>query len=411
MNTATTVLRASLAAVRRPLEDTPAALPLADPRGAAVILGSHSAPGDLAEPVLPVVPSARSLFGPRGACAFDDGATFVCDTGHHRLLGWSRRPDADGAPADLLIGQPAFDREGRNARGPAHGATLDVPTGVAACGNALVVADAWNHRVLIWLERPTRSHQPADVVLGQPHLEAVRSNRGADAPAADTLFWPFAVAWDGERLWVADTGNRRVLMWPRLPRRKGEPAALVLGQRDFEHRDENAGAAPGAMSMRWPHGIAFPRGGLAVADAGNNRVMLWRRRPLVHGAPCDRLIGQVDAQHVEHNRADYLPGAASLNMPYGIALHGERLLVADTANSRLVGWSLDVAFGSDGAPAEALAAQPDFGSKGDNRWRAAARDSVCWPYALSVAWGDTLLVADSGNNRVLVWPLAARPRP
>ncbi len=40
--------------------------------------------------------------------------------------------------------------------------------------------------------------------------------------------------------------------------------------------------------------------------------------------------------------------------------------------------------------------------KGAKRWLAATRDSLCWPYALAIA-GDTAVVMDSGNNRVLWW--------
>lgn len=55
---------------------------------------------------------------------------------------------------------------------------------------------------------------------------------------------------------VADTDNRRVLIWFARPERNGQPADLVLGQIDFDRRDENAGGEPSRMSMRWPHAIA-----------------------------------------------------------------------------------------------------------------------------------------------------------
>ena len=85
----------------------------------------------------------------------------------------------------------------------------------------LAVADAWNHRVLIWHGLPERSNQPADVVLGQADFDGALANRGADAPRADTLFWCYGVAIAGGRLFVADTGNRRVLVWDRIPTTNG----------------------------------------------------------------------------------------------------------------------------------------------------------------------------------------------
>ena len=393
-------------AARRAPAAAVACAPLLDHRGARVILGASDDPMGLATPV---VPSTTSMFGPRGVCAAPDGSLWVSDTGHHRVLGWRVAPTADNTPADILLGQPAFDREGRNARGSACADTMNVPTGITPCGpqcEGLAVADAWNHRVLIWHTRPTHSQVRPDVVLGQADFDGGESNRGQGKPTASTLFWPYCVSWDGARLWVADTGNRRVLMWHGLPQSNGQLADLVLGQPGFEQRDENGGGAPTASSMRWPHAISFPEDGLCVADAGNNRLMLWRHRPEAHNQACDVMVGQAGVLAVEHNQGSYYPDAACLNMPYGATLARDLLVVADTANSRLLAWRID-ALTRNGVNAHALAAQSDWNSKGDNRWLPAARDSVCWPYSVAMQGEHTLLVADSGNNRVMLWPLAA----
>ncbi len=304
-------MRVSLAGGKRKVARAP--LPLLDSRGARVVLGAQ--PG---APVAPLLPSAASLFGPRGAClAAPDGPLFVCDTGHHRLLIWSRAPRADGAPADVVIGQPDFISEGRGM--------LNVPTGVAFADSVLAVADAWNHRVLLWHGVPQTSNQPPDLVL------------------AGDLFWPYGVALHEGRLLVADTGNRRVLAWDEVPRTNRSADHVVR------------------EGMRWPHALAFPGGDLFVADAGE--------------------VGE------------------ELNMPYGATVLGALLVVADTANSRLLG------FEPAGAKARFLAGQASFDDKGENRWQAASRDSLCWPYGVS-ACGTTLVVADTGNNRVLLWDLA-----
>ena len=84
------------------------------------------------------------------------------------------------------------------------------------------------------------------------------------------------------------------------------------------------------------------------------------------------------------------------------AVDGDELIVGDTANSRLVGWSE----AGIAPPASGLTGQSDFASKGDNGWGIARRDSVCWPYGLS-ARGGLVAIADSGNNRVLLWKTAS----
>ncbi len=375
-----------------------AAAPLAHTAGARVILGAASTREYSATPI---VPGASSLFAPRGACLGNEhGPLIVSDTGHHRLLFWRRAPDHDNAPADFLIGQGSFSSEGRNAGGDVGPATLNVPTGVSTDGHVLAVADAWNHRVLLWHGLPESSNQTADVVLGQRDFRSAGANRGLEAPAADTLNWCYGVALHNGGLFVADTGNRRVLVWNIIPERSGQPADIVLGQRDFVTRDESAGGLD-SIGMRWPHAVASASGRLMVADAGSSRIMVWNEVPDRSGAPCDHVLGQASMKDTAHNRSAYDPSAASLNMPYGLAVQqGRRLIVADTANSRLLGYSLDTL--ATGQSAAWLAGQHSFVERGDNRWRPAARDSLCWPYAVT-ACGNTLVIADSGNNRVLLW--------
>lgn len=396
------IVRASLAAATMPARDAgPAAPAFLDEAGADLVLGTRPDPDGLAAPI---APRADTLFAPRAAClAAPDGPLYVSDTGHHRLLGWRRRPTVDHQPADLVVGQPDFVTEGRNARGEIDGATLNVPTGVACEDGVLAVADAWNHRVLLWYGSP--EGRPADVVLGQEGPRAGAANRGSDRPAADTLHWCYGVTLAGGRLFVADSGNRRVLVWERVPERDGAPADFVLGQSDFDVRDENAGAAASAMSMRWPHAVAWLGDDLLVADAGNSRVMAWRGMPRANGRPCDLVLGQKDFASADHNRAAYGPTAAALNMPYGVCSFAGAVVVADTANSRLVGWGSEGL--ATGAPADLLAGQRRFGDKGDNRWGPATRDSLCWPYGVA-GLGDTLVIADSGNNRVLLWKRKGR---
>jgi hypothetical protein len=65
--------------------------------------------------------------------------------------------------------------------------------------NKLIVADAWNHRVLIWNEFPTQNGQPADVVIGQPGMQNNLPNvEGVGTVAsAKNLYWPYGVWSDG----------------------------------------------------------------------------------------------------------------------------------------------------------------------------------------------------------------------
>lgn len=87
---------------------------------------------------------------------------------------------------------------------------------------------------------------------------------------------------------------------------------------------------------------------------------------------------------------------------------GDWLLVTDAANSRLIGWHIDDC--ATGVAAHALTAQLDFHAKSDNHWQMPVRDSLCWPYGIR-ACGNSIVVSDSDNSRVLLWKLAQECRP
>ena len=373
------------------------AAPFLNPLGPDIILGGQWAEQSLADPI---APKNDTLFGPRGAVLTKPGGPLVIsDTGHHRLMIWNHLPIKDNTPCDFIIGQHDCESEGRNGKQDPHAASLNVPTGIASDGTALAVADSWNNRVLIWHQMPERQNQPADVVVGQTNFTDTLANQGSSV-GRGTLNWCYGVSiWQGN-LVVADTGNRRVLIWEGLPQKNGSAAELVLGQKDFVSRDENAGLDAGAYGMRWPHGIAFVESKILVSDAGNNRIMVWKKRPETPGEPCDFVLGQQNLISLEHNQAAYLPTAHTLNMPYDVTQWGNQIIVADTANSRLLAWPNHQI--AQNAPASGLAGQPDFASKGDNRWQSPQRDSLCWPYGLS-AMEQTLIVTDTGNNRVMIW--------
>ncbi|BCL34824.1 hypothetical protein [Nostoc sp. MS1] len=384
-----------------PPEVTISQIPLS-PQGAQVILGDILNPELLA---IPLAPTPTTMFGPRGACLVSQtGPLWVSDTGHHRLLGWRKLPTTDSQAADWVIGQPDFYHEGQNAKGMPGRATVSVPTGICVCDSGLAVADAWNHRVLIWHKLPEDSNVPADLVLGQANFTDNESNRGKQLPDANTMHWPYGVFYHQGKLFVADTGNRRLLIWQQLPTENGQPADIVLGQPDMISRNENGGGSPTAASMRWCHDIAIWDDNLVVTDAGNNRVMIWQGIPTENNAPCAVVLGQKSFDFVEMNQGVYFPSAGSLSMPYGVAVDGDWLLVADTANSRLLGWrKRESILLLQGAVADAIAGQNTFQSKSENRnFGQATRDSLNWCYGVKIC-GSTAVISDSGNNRILLW--------
>lgn len=353
-------------------------------------------PGGLALP--DARPSSSRVYAPRGVW-LDEDHLVVVDSGNHRVLIWFGHPAADHATADVVLGQADFGREGPRAAGRGAANGLHLPTGVTVIDGRLFVADAWHHRILIWDRVPDASDTPPDVVLGQIDFEGVEPN-GGGAVSASTFYWPYGVGWVAGRFVVTDTGNRRVLVWDGVPE-PGRPADLVLGQDGPDRAFENRGGAPSGRSFRWPHAVAGDDRALFVADAGNHRVLGW---PGGAAADVDAgiVLGQPDfASNAEFPYARQT--ARSLRFPYAVAADARRLVVADTANNRVLVFERDQAGIPDAAAVLALG-QPDLVSNGENRWTKVAHDSLCWPYGVAL-WSDMLAVADSGNNRVMLWRL------
>ncbi len=120
-----------------------------------------------------------------------------------------------GQPFDLTLSAIGFDQTG----GPL---LFNRPSGLSSDGTRLVMADTFNNRVLVWNDLPTGNVEP-DLVLGQDHFGSNEPGTGLDR-----MNWPVATATADGRLLVADTQNDRILVWTTFPTRSGQPADLVM---------------------------------------------------------------------------------------------------------------------------------------------------------------------------------------
>ena len=78
-------------------------------------------------------------------------------------------------------------------------------------GQRLFVADGGNDRVLIYNTIPTQSGARADIILGQP--DEFSDNTGDNPDGANAFQTPLALAWDGTNLYVSDGYNRRIVVY------------------------------------------------------------------------------------------------------------------------------------------------------------------------------------------------------
>lgn len=325
---------------------------------------------------------------------------FVSDTGRNRVFIWKTIPTSEFQNPDVILGQESIEDTGRNADSLVSSKTLQYPSGIWSDGIKLIVADAWNHRVLIWHSIPTVNAQPADVVLGQASFETNYPNvKGQSAnPKANTLNWPYGVFSDGVSLWIADTGNRRVLYFNKIPTENFANADNVIGKSDFNTRDyEN-------NDPIWPYSIKISKKGyLAITDTQFYRVLVWNDKNDAFNKPADVIIGQQNFDDAGQNQFRLSPEANTLNWTYDACFYKEGILVNDTGNSRILVFKSIPK--ENNASANALIGRPDFNTSSEYKENMHGTGSaIYWPFSIATE-ENKLFIADTGNHRVIICDL------
>ncbi len=281
------------------------------------------------------------------------GKLFVADSTNNRVLRLaSVFALVTNAGAEAVFGQSNFTDTGNATTRT----TLANPSGITVDElGRLWVADQGNNRVIMWEAASLRSTgAEADRVLGQLDYT---SNGGSGGPNGMTN--PSAVAVDSDdRLWVVDTSNHRVLRFDAVSSKfNGSFAQAVLGQTNFS--DNFSGLSD--SKLNFPLSLTVDSGGRVwVADSGNNRLLRFDDAALkANGAAADGVLGQTDFLT---GFPPPLPSATSLAEPQALTVDSAGTLwVADTFSGRVVGYPNAAAL-PDGAAASIVLGQPDFGT-------------------------------------------------
>jgi uncharacterized protein (TIGR03437 family) len=276
-----------------------------------------------------VPPTATSLRGPIGLW-IANGKLYVADTQDNRILIYNKIPSTNNAAADVVVGQPDFtsfvepDLTKGNAATAAN--NMQTPVSVTTDATHMYVADLGQSRVLIFNTIPTTNGASADVVVGQPDMVsnidnnsytvtnttldadnnptgitpvlcesnaayamslgqtgsmAVDSDGTVIYPArcAATLSFPRFALSDGTRLYVADGGNDRTLVFNTIPTMNGQRADAILGEPD-EWSDLTGQNPNGSDALQTPAALAWDGSNLYISDTYNNRVVVYTPEPM-----------------------------------------------------------------------------------------------------------------------------------
>jgi len=353
-------------------------------------------------------------------------ALYVSDLANNRVLGFRNATSfTNGQRADLVLGQPNLTTTLAPILPPATAQTLTTgllsPSGIAVDtqGNVYVL-DAGNNRILRFPKpfAQTGSQTP-DLVIGQPSFSTNGVNQGGISASTLALtstgaaFLAFIAFDSSGNLWVADSGNNRVLRFNASalgsPATPGPVADIVLGQTDFVTGTYNPPTASNPLtsltSFTTPSGIAFDSAGrLFVGESiatRRGRILVWSP-PFYVGQPASRLLG-VDT----NNPQPPVTSEFQLNGgPGGLFEVGNQIGAVDTLNNRLLifppfgQWTPNTTYQA----AVTVVGQTDFSSNSANLGNpTAGPNGFAFPGAAAF-FGSALYVADSGNNRVLLMP-------
>ncbi|WP_428098300.1 hypothetical protein [Candidatus Rariloculus sp.] len=217
-----------------------------------------------------------------------DHRLFVPDEYNHRVVVWqldelNRIMDDD---ARWVLGQPDLNT---SLMGEPTARNMTVPIGGAydTSTQRLFIGDGYHNRILVYEAAPgtLESGMAASVVIGQPDFESVARQAGRTGInfdvrmgrgiASDFLPMGFAVDESGQRLFVSDGANNRILIYDirRSDLGNGAAAIGVIGQADYD----STSVRPGALGIDNPGHLAYDAETerLFAIDAGRRTVLVF----------------------------------------------------------------------------------------------------------------------------------------
>ena len=286
--------------------------------------------------------------------------------------------------------------------------------------NSIGIADTQNNRLLAFKPADQFTSnvltQQAQIqyLFGQTDFSSRQPNMGLPEAGADRLQAPTAVAVSPTELFIADSGNNRVIVVPYSGSAIGV-ASRVVGQDQLNFNAPNlvegrefrfvSGAGPveagliADLKSNPPH--------LYVSDTFNNRVLGFRDlRTIKPGDKADLVIGQPDLAHTQVNYPDNdsnRPNASGLFQPTGLALDAAgNLYVADSGNGRVLRFASPFDTPTPLPVANLVLGQRSFTSKILD----ATASTMGYPYGIAFATNNGVLVSDRDLNRVLYFAAA-----
>ena len=332
--------------------------------------------------------TSKSVYKAVRALVTPDGKLIV--GGENRLLIWNQIPATYGVPADVVVGQLDFTSQNTVASQTTLAPnTSDFFSGDIALGpnGELIASDG--RGVLIWNTIPTTNGVPADVIIGQ--TDFISTGMGV---AQDKFISPFgiAVSKDGQLI-VADATANRVLIYTTIPQTNGAMADYVIGQPDFT----SSFAGTTAQNLNIPFDVAItPDNKLLIADAFNNRILVYNSIPTANFQAADGVIGQNDFTSTSLSVANNSFTPTSIDVS-----RTGKLAITDIFNSRVLIYNSTPVDNS--SVADIVLGQPNFTTNEVVDLNNISLRSISESFGVSWDLSENLYIVDKRIRRVMVY--------
>ena len=284
------------------------------------------------------VVSAQGFNEPCAVAVSNTGKMLIVDRVNNRVLIYNTIPTANGVAADFVIGQLYLTTGTANnffdlTTGDK---VLSDPVSVHIIAGKVYITDRNNNRVLVFNSIPTANGVAASFVIGQPNFSTVTT--GTDYTNNSFLNHPYELTVSGTRLYLADADNHRVLVFDPLPTAATDKPIHVIGQTSPNLGSANQGGAnPTDQTLNFPVSVAISGGRLAIADQLNQRVLFFSLPITANNPAATHVLGQATMTTPATTALCNAPpaSATSYNCPKSLIFGTGYIWVSDQYNNRI----------------------------------------------------------------------------
>ncbi len=250
--------------------------------------------------------------------------------------------------------------------------------------------------------------QGASLAIGRPSVEYQSNDYWAKTTSNTLLYHPKGVfvlpktvglspSNENGTMFIADADNNRVLVYNTPPENYDSPADIIIGQPD------STAGSPGNTSTNFnsPSGvhavIIDNTTYLFVCDQMNNRILVFNN--IANNSTAWKVFGQPN--FTSKTAACTQSG---LKNPVAITVYDKKLIVADEGNNRVMIWNNFIT-ALTGAGADVVVGQMDFISRNspDQCSGNSTAATLSSPYGVAVNSQQKLVVASRLEHRILIY--------